>query len=55
MKKLTQKRHQENIRMLNHYIYMALLPDLDNCKGSGPDFCRFAIKKFAIIDNFFIQ
>ena len=30
-----------------------LLSDLDNCKWSGPDFCRFAIKKFAIIKKFF--
>ena len=30
-----------------------LLSDLDNCKWSGPDFWRFAIKKFAIIKQFF--
>ena len=31
-----------------------LLSDLDNCKWSGPDFWRFAIKKFAIIKKFFL-
>ena len=27
------------------------MSDLDNCKWSGPDIWRVAIKKFAIIEN----
>ena len=34
-------------------INKIVLSDLDNCKWSGPEFCRFAIKKFAIIKKFF--
>ena len=34
-------------------LFLMILSDLDNCKWSGPDFCRFAIKKFAIIKKFF--
>ena len=35
------------------YCIFIILSDLDNCKWSGPDFCPFAIKKFAIINKFF--
>ena len=35
-------------------VICEILSDLDNCKWSGPDFCRFAIKKFAIIKKCFL-
>ena len=38
----------------NSIANICILSDLDNCKWSGPDFCGFAIKKFAIIKKCFL-